>query len=353
MNFLGKEIGKGKPTFIIAEAGINHQGQLAKAKSMVEVARGAGADAIKFQKRDMDELYRMETLSNPSKESHSLGVYIPILKQCELSEIDHAQLKEYCDELGIKYLCSPWDIPSVQFLEGLNVDGYKVPSACLSDTFLMNEIYQTGKPAIFSTGMHEESEMLMLLNKAMRLFGDEKMAILHCVSSYPTANRDVNLKYMVELLELFNCPVGYSGHERGLPITVAAVALGAQIIERHFTLDRTLPGPDHAASIEPHGLETLVRHIRAIEDALGGEKAVNQGETVARETLGKVLTWAKDHKAGEPLTKASLKSTSPGYGLPVWMGEKLINDSRIVNEPVVIGKPVFKNQLKKREEVNV
>src|SRR3990167_842855 len=288
MKFLGKQIGDGHPTFLIAEAGINHGGSIETALKMVEVAKECGADAVKFQKRNIETLYRADVLAEPSNSSHSLGVYIPILKQCELSNAAHYKLKERCDKIGIKYLCSPWDIPSLEFLEDLCVEGYKCPSACFSDMFLMERIAKTGKPLILSTGMHCQSEIDILLSIYKPLFPD-RLAIMHCVSSYPTSNRDVNLGYMRILKEKWSIPGGYSGHERGVPITVAAVAMGANIIERHFTLDRTMKGPDHAASLEPHGLEELIRHVRAVDEALGDKKNVNQGEGVARETLGKVL----------------------------------------------------------------
>lgn len=327
MNFLGKKIGDGEKTFIIAEAGINHNGSLDMALKMVDVAKECGADAVKFQKRDLDLLYRADVLANPSDESHSLGVYIPTLRACELSPQAHIVLKDHCDAIGIKYLCSPWDLGSLAFLESLGVEGYKIPSACLSDVYLLDAVMKTGKPFIVSTGMHCESELNAILNLTL---GCESgltpdVALMHCVSSYPTANRDVNLGYINVLKKTFHVPVGYSGHERGVPITVAAVAMGANLIERHFTLDRTLPGPDHAASLEPHGLEELVRHIRAVEEALGNKKNVNRGEVVARETLGKVLVWANDYPAGCQATEDCFRAMSPGYGIPAYKARYLFN----------------------------
>ena len=317
MNFLGKEIGDGQKTFLIAEAGVNHNGKIDVALKMADVAKACGADAVKFQKRDLQSLYRADCLREPSNESHSLGVYIPILRECELSEIEHAKLKDHCEAIGIKYLCSPWDLPSLYFLvHDLKVEGLKLPSACLSDSYLLQAVIDTNLPVILSTGMHCEQEIRDIIEMFhVELLG--RAALMHCISSYPTANRDVNLGYMRRLKVLFpGFPVGYSGHERGVPISVAAVALGANIIERHFTLDRTWKGPDHAASLEPHGLEELVRHVRAVEEALGERKNVNQGEVVARETLGKALSWADDYPAGTTLTPRHFVALSPGYGVP-------------------------------------
>lgn len=325
MKFLGKEIGAGHPVLIVAEAGLNHNGKIDVALKMVEVAKECGADAVKFQKRDIASLYRASVLAAPSDESHSLGVYIPILKECELSETHHALLIARCAQVGIKYLCSPWDIASVDFLERLGVEAYKVPSACFSDVFHVEHIAKTGKPIIFSTGMHCWGEIEKLVARYKPLFPD-RMALMHCVSSYPTANRDVNLGLIRKMADTFKINCGYSGHERGVVISVAAVAMGARIIERHFTLDRAAQGPDHAASLEPHGLEEMVRHIRAVEESLGSEKKINQGEVVARETLGKALTWARDHKIGEFVAEDSFCATSPGYGIPVYRAREIFEN---------------------------
>lgn len=344
MNILGYEVAENKKTLIIVEAGINHNGDFGKAIEMINVAKQCGADVVKFQMRNLETLYRDKCLNNPSEESHSLGVYIPILKDCEFTVDQHKKLMEECKKLDIKYLCSPWDIESVNVLEQLGVGAYKVPSACLSDVYLVDRLYETGKPVIFSTGMHTEKEMNLLVNKYLKQFGSEKMAVLHCVSSYPTANRDVNLKFLQYLINRLPCVTGYSGHERGIPITVAAVAMGAKIIERHFTLDRTLPGPDHAASLEPHGLETLIRHIRAVDEAMGSAKRVNQGEIVARETLGKILTWAKDAQAGDIVSRGHFCATSPGYGISAYRADEFIG--KIVRKSINKGKPVNENDLK-------
>ena len=343
MNFLGKIIGD-KTVFVIAECGVNHNGKLDVALKMIDVAKECGADAVKFQKRSLSHLYRPSVLAAPSDESHSLGVYIPILKECELSERDHRQLFNHCQRVGIKYLCSPWDLESVSFLESLGVEGYKVPSACLSDVYLAERIASTGKPSIFSTGMHCWDEVKKIVNRwLIPMFGTDKMALMHCVSSYPTANRDVNLGFLKIMADEFRgVQVGWSGHERGVPISVAAVAMGASIIERHFTLDRTWKGPDHAASLEPHGLEEMIRHIRAVQDALGAAKNINQGEVVARETLGKVLTWARNHAPGEQVSPASFVATSPGYGIPAYRGREMFEDGEqwVITKPVQVGRAV-------------
>lgn len=313
MRICGRDIIPGR-TLIIAESGINHDGSIDDAMAMVELAHKCGADVVKFQKRDLETLYTKAALERPSEHSHSVGVYMQTLRRCELTKADHAKLFGRCRELGIGYMCSPWDIPSAVFLQELGVEAWKVPSACLSDIHLVEFLAATDKPVIISTGMHDGAELQALLAHYKGVLG-ENMAVLHCVSSYPTAERDVNLGVLADLAKLTGAPVGYSGHERGVPVTLAAVAMGARIVERHFTLDRTRRGPDHAASLEPHGLETLVRHIRAIEQALGNAKTVNRGEMMARETIGKALRWARDHSAGAPITQDSFCAKSPGYGI--------------------------------------
>jgi sialic acid synthase SpsE len=329
MKLLGKEIGDGRPCFVIAEAGINHNGSIAAALDMVKAARDCGADAVKFQKRDLKTLYRPEVLADPALESQGLGVYVPLLRECELSEDDHLKIQRACDVAGIKYLCSPWDLPSLEFLDNCGVEAFKLPSACFSDVYLIEAARKTGKPCVLSTGMHDDVEVQMLALSYANVFGPDMLAFTHCVSSYPTANKDVNLRYMDVLRRKTGRPVGYSGHERGIPITVAAVALGACIVERHFTLDRTLKGPDHAASLEVHGLETLVRHVRAVEEAMGSSKTPNRGEVMARETIGKALTWARTLEAGAVVAEGDFMATSPGYGLPVheasnYVGSKVV-----------------------------
>lgn len=324
MDFMGRQIGPGHPAFFIAEAGINHDGNLEDALQMIEVASECGADAVKFQKRDLNALYRPDALENPSDASHGIGVYMPTLKRCELSEDDHLRLKERCDLVGIKYLCSPWDVQSMGFLHHLGVEAWKIPSACLSDIYLMRLAEVTKKPVIFSTGMHTEAEVKNLLASYADDFRG-RMAVLHCVSSYPTAERDINLGFMVKLADL-GYLVGYSGHERGVPVTVAAVALGARIIERHFTLDRTRRGPDHAASLEPRGLETLIRHVRAVEESLGSVKIMNRGEYLARETLGKALTWARDVPAGTKVCLADMCAMSPGHGIEPYQVGRFLDE---------------------------
>lgn len=352
MKLFGKDVGDNKPTLIIVEVGLNHNGSLSRALEMIDVAKASGADVVKFQKRDMKTLYRKDVLAEPSRASHSLGVYIPTLHKCELKEKEHEELKKYCGDVGINYLCSPWDTASVSFLESIGVEAYKIPSACLSDIYLVEAVARTNKPVILSTGMHDELEVNRLINQYIELMGD-RMAVLHCTSSYPTANKDINLRFMQTMKRLFKTiPIGFSGHEKGLPITVAAVAMGADIVERHFTLDRTLPGPDHAASLEPHGLEMLVRHIRAVEEAMGNKKEMNQGEVVARETLGKVLTWAKDHETGDAISYDSFSSTSPGYGIPVYKGIEMLSGRGIwVKVKVEKGHIVVYNQIEKERGI--
>ena len=284
INIGSRIIGEGNSTYIIAEIGINHNGDFDLAKRMIDVAKECGVDCVKFQKRHLESIYDTETLQNPHLKSVSLGVYIPILKEVELNIEQHAKLKDYCNDIGVDYLCSPWDITSADELESIDVIAYKVASVNLTNWVLIKHLVQFRKPLILSTGMSSWISILRAndyLQKSNSIY-----MFLHCVSTYPVDFKDVNLNLLHRLCGIHS-PVGYSGHERGIEISVCAVAMGASVIERHFTLDRTMKGPDHAASLEPEGLKRMVRHIRDFELARGdGFKKITRGEQIVREALG-------------------------------------------------------------------
>ncbi len=283
-----RKIGNDYPTYVIAEIGINHQGNYDIAKKMIDKAKECGVDCVKFQKRSLEHIYRPEVLKNPHLTSISLGIYIPILKEVELDMQQHYKLALYCRHRGIDYLCSPWDIKSAAELQSMGVMGvkaFKIASVNLTDINLIKQVAGYGKPMIISTGMSSMGD-IMRVHDVMLKYDTEYM-FLHCVSTYPVDFKDVNLR-MIEKLADIHKPVGYSGHERGIEISVCAVAMGASVIERHFTLDRTMEGPDHAASLEPEGLKRMCKHIRDYELARGsGVKRITRGEQIVREALGK------------------------------------------------------------------
>jgi sialic acid synthase SpsE/sugar phosphate isomerase/epimerase len=313
-------IGPGQPCFVIAEAGINHNGSLEMALQLVDMAADAGADAVKFQKRHLPSLYPQELLADPNQAEWSFQYMLPVLQQVELSDDEFAQIKVRCEERGIRFMCTPWDEATLASLEQLEVKIYKVASADLINFPLLRAITATGKPMILSTGMATGAE----IERTVSFMGEHgaDFALLHCVSTYPAPFENLNLRYLQELTK-FNVPVGYSSHERGIAIPVAAVALGACIIEKHITLDRTLPGPDHASSVERPGIERLIRDIRNLESALGSrEKELSAMELQNQLVLRKSLVAAKDLPAGTVVTEPMVATMGPGKGLsPQRIGE--------------------------------
>ena len=314
-------IGDGR-VYFIAEIGNNHNGSLSRAKEMVDLALNAGADAVKFQMRHLDQVYRQRTLRKDG-EDLSTEYVIDLLRRFELPVQEHEQLSQYCKARGALYLCTPWDAHSVAVLESLAVPAYKVASADLTNLPLLDRLTQTGKPLILSTGMSTAEEIkvtVQFLNRRQANF-----ALLHCNSTYPAPLHDINLKWIAELRKIHPL-VGYSGHERGINVSLAAVALGATIIERHFTLDRAMEGPDHAASLTHPELKRLIEGIREIESALGegNRRVVSQGEMINRENLGKSLVASKDLPKGTVLSTEHIKVCSPGQGLSPQRYEELL-----------------------------
>jgi len=306
------EIGANR-TFVIAEIGNNHNGSFERAVHMVDLSIETGADCAKFQMRHLEDVYRNRTLH---KNGEDLGTeyVLDLLRRFELSVEEHRQLVDYCAQRGILYLCTPWDRRSVEVLESFSVPAYKVASADLTNVPLLERLCDTGKSLILSTGMSRPDEVrttVDLLNRHNAGF-----VLLHCNSTYPAPFQDVQLKWM-DQLRLIHPLVGYSGHERGISVSLAAVALGACVIERHLTLDRNMEGPDHAASLEPMEFKRLIEGIREIEQALGDgrERHLSQGEIINRENLGKSLVATSDLHKGTVLTAEHVKVRSPGQGL--------------------------------------
>lgn len=305
-------IGTGR-TYVIAEIGNNHNGDFDRAIEMVDRAVAMGADCAKFQMRHLDEVYRRRSLS---KDGEDLGTeyIVDLLHRFELGVDRHRKIFNYCRQKSIEYMCTPWDARSVTVLEEFGVSAYKVASADLTNLPLLDALSRTRKPLILSTGMSLTEEVcttVEFLNARAVLY-----VLLHCNSTYPAPLHDINLKWIPELRKIHPL-VGYSGHERGIYVSLAAVALGACIIERHFTLDRMMEGPDHAASLTEIEFRNMVDGIREIDVALGAGKKRNlsQGEMINRENLGKSLVAAMPLKAGTVLNLDHIKIRSPGQGL--------------------------------------
>lgn len=314
--------------FFIAEIGNNHNGSIENAKKLINISKGAGAHAVKFQLRNMNDLYREKSLRNIDNDL-SVEYTIDLLNKFQLKKESHIELKEYCDDLGILYLCTPWDKSSVGFLEeNFNLPAYKIASADFVNVPLLEKVSQTGKPLILSTGMTTENEIIYISN----LLNDwgVKFVLLHCNSTYPAAPSDINLSY-IKTLKKYNNLVGYSGHERGTSISLAAVATGAVMIERHVTLDRKMEGPDHVASLEPDELKFLTSQIREVSSSLGFSKSrkLSQGELINRENLGKSIVASREVNVGDIVSKNALKIVSPGIGLSPLKMDDLIGKTAL------------------------
>jgi N-acetylneuraminate synthase len=279
-----RRVGSGEPSFVVAEIGINHNGDLALARKLISAAVTAGCDAVKFQKRTIDVVYSAEELDRP-RESPFGTTNGELKRGLEFSQDDYAAIDEYCRMLGIAWFASCWDEASVDFLEQFDPPCYKIASASLTDDALLRHHRKYGRPIILSTGMSEIDE----IDHAVDVLGTDDLVVLHATSTYPSQPPELNLRAIATLRERYGVPVGYSGHEVGLATSVAAAALGACMIERHITLDRAMWGSDQAASIEPFGFQRLVRDIRAVEAALGdGVKVVYDSELPIQEKLRRV-----------------------------------------------------------------
>ena len=259
-----RKVGNGNPAYIIAEIGINHNGDIEIAKKLIDLAQLAGCDAVKFQKRTIDVVYTAEELAKP-RESPFGETNGDLKYGLEFGLEEFNEIDRFCKEVNIPWFASPWDQDSVDFIVNLNNKCIKIPSSKLTDDDLLVYIRKQGLPIILSTGM----STLEQLDHAIDLLGKKDLIILHCCSAYPAPNVDLNLRLIPYLIKRYDIPVGYSGHETGLPTTVASVALGASVVERHITLDRAMWGTDHAASLGPSGINKLVSEIRIVERAMG------------------------------------------------------------------------------------
>lgn len=317
VNIAGQKIGPGNPCFIIAEAGVNHNGDKELAKMLVDVAVDSGADAIKFQTFNVNRLlsptapkaqYQLETTDTSESQ-------FEMLRALELSSEGHRELSAYCQKRDLIFLSTPFDELSSDFLDDLGVPAFKIPSGETVNLPLLRHVASKGKPLILSTGMSYLSEVESAV-RTIRQTGNEHLVVLHCVSNYPAVASDINLNAMYTMTQAFQVPVGYSDHTNGIEVPLAAVAMGASVIEKHFTLDRNMSGPDHRASLEPDELVALVSGIRKVEQAMGnGIKEPADSEANTKQIARRSLYLARDVAEGGILSEDDLIALRPAGGI--------------------------------------
>jgi N-acetylneuraminate synthase len=278
----GRWVGDEFPVYVVAEIGINHNGSLETAKQLIDAAHRAGCDAVKFQKRTPELCVPPAQRDRLRETPWGDMTYLEYRHRMELGKDDYQEIDRYCDERGITWFASCWDVPSVEFIDRFDPPCHKVSSASVTDVHLLDAVRRTMRPVLLSTGMSTMAE----IDGAIERLAAEHLIVNHCTSTYPCQPAELNLRMIETLRERLDVPIGYSGHEAGLVTTVAAVALGARLVERHITLDRAMWGSDQAASIEPRGFERLVQYIRVVETAMGsGRKEVYESERPAIERL--------------------------------------------------------------------
>jgi len=321
-----RRIGPGQPCFIIAEAGVNHNGHLGRARQLIRVAAEAGADAVKFQSFKAERVAHQEAPKAPYQLRHTARTesQLEMLKRLELSPRAHQELKKCCRTYGILFLSTPFDEESADLLDGLGVPLFKIPSGEITNWLLIEHIARKGKPILLSTGMSYLQEVKEAVREIRRV-NRRGIVALHCTSVYPAAPQDVHLRAMITMAQTLKLPVGYSDHTPGIEVSLAAVALGACVIEKHFTLSKNLPGPDHKASLEPHELKALIRGIRTVEASLGKTvkepvKAEWENRRIARRSLAAAQTIA----AGVRLDRSLLTALRPASGIAPTLLEKVI-----------------------------
>ena len=311
----GKEISHDSPTFVIAEIGNNHNGDILQAKLLVDEMIKSGVDCVKFQLRDIEKLYVNSGDSNDPKEDLGSQYTLDLLSRFQLKDEELFDVFDYCTLKGVIPLCTPWDSSSLEKLESYGMVAYKVASADFTNHDLLQKIAKTNKPMLCSTGMSTEQEIREGIDYLNNI--GAQYVLLHCNSSYPAPLKDVNLKYMKRLKKLGDCHVGYSGHERGITIPIAAVALGAKVIEKHVTLDKTLEGSDHRVSLLPEEFKSMVKGIRQVEEAIGNsnDRVLSRGEVMNRESLAKSLVASIDINKNEIINESMVSIGSPGQGM--------------------------------------
>lgn len=322
-------------TIIIAEAGVNHNGDIELAKQLIEVAADAGADFVKFQTFKADALVnKLAKKADYQKKNMGDGedTQYAMLKKLELDETMHHELIEHCNKCGIRFLSTGFDEESINFLESIDIPFFKIPSGEITNKPYLRHLARKKRPVIMSTGMANMDE----IKAALAVLTDngvhkEQITVLHCNTDYPTAMEDVNLNAMLHIKEELGVKVGYSDHTNGIEVPIAAIALGAMIIEKHFTLDRNLPGPDHKASLEPDELKAMVKAIRNIEKAISGsgKKEPGQSELKNREIARKSIIAARVIVKGEILTAENIAVKRPGNGISPMLWDKVLGEKAI------------------------
>lgn len=315
-------------TLIIAEAGVNHNGSLEMAKTLVEKAAEAGVDYVKFQTFKSEKLVSRHATKAEYQKANTDGEdsQLKMLQQLELSHNDHLQLIEHCNRCGVNFLSTAFDLDSIDFLASLNLDLWKIPSGEITNLPYLRRIAQKGERVIMSTGMCtlddiEAALNILISNGTPR----ENITLLHCNTEYPTPWSDVNLRAMHDIAQRFNLAVGYSDHTQGIEVPIAAVALGATVIEKHFTLDNNLPGPDHKASLNPQQLKEMVTAIRHIELSLGdGVKQISESERKNISIARKSIVAATHISKGDLLTEENLTVKRPGGGISPMLWDKVV-----------------------------
>lgn len=332
----GCKIGPGQPCFIIAEAGINHNGDIELAKQLVGVAAEAGADAVKFQTFKAD---RVVSATAPKAEyqlrtTDVVESQLEMLQRLELSPEAHSRLWSYCQEQGTLFLSTPFDEESADLLDELGVPIFKIGSGEITNWPFLDYVARKGKPIILSTGMSYLSEVDEAV-RVIRQAGCDQLVLLHCVSNYPADPADANLRAMRTISTAFQVSVGYSDHTLGIEVALAAVALGACVLEKHFTLDRHLPGPDHQASLEPDEFRALVESIRLIEQAIGtGTKEPRESEIGNRVIGRRSIVAAQTIEPGTIITCEMLTAKRPATGLQPMCIDSLIGRTAVVRIPI-------------------
>lgn len=319
-------IGEGNKVFIIAEAGVNHNGDINLAKKMVDKAKEAGVDAVKFQTFKSEKLVT-QTAKMAEYQKNNIGKeesQFEMLKKLELSFDGFAELKSYCEEKGILFLSTPFDIESAIFLDSIGIEAFKIGSGDLTNIPLLDKVAKFNKPMILSCGMSNMGEIEDAIN-VVKINGNNEIAMLHCTSNYPAPIESINLNAMKTIENAFKVIIGYSDHTEGITIPIAAAALGAKIIEKHFTLDKNMEGPDHKASLDPEELKSMVEAIRKVELAMGnGIKECTTSEANTKEVARKSIVAGRNIKSGEILKEEDLDFKRPGNGLSPKLYKELI-----------------------------
>ena len=315
--------------YVISEIGVNHNGDIDTALELIQASKAAGVDAVKFQKRSLEKIYSKKIIDDPNSAEWNIDYLIPILKEVELSKQDYIKIKQKCIDLNLELIITPFDNESAKFCKELGVDAFKISSSDMINYELIRNCAEYKKPVIISTGMWTEEEIKKSVDK-FRKIKDLDFFMLLANSTYPTPYESINVRFLTKLKKLHDF-VGYSGHERGTFIPIAAQALGAQIIEKHITFDRNQTGPDHKASMLPGEFKKMVEDIRCTSLAMGSEKVVNQSEQLAKESFAKSAYTNKELSAGHELKLDDVEFKSPGKGIFVHQIDEFIGKPLKVN----------------------